>query len=81
MAQQTVQKMEEYTGKELQAEAFRCPSCGERSSFEQSTTVALQKAAESSFPGCMLVSAVTCVHCSCVSFFQLPSRSQRVPKI
>lgn len=53
--------------KERQVE-FRCPSCGEANTVPQPATVALTSA--KTFPREHLVlQALTCEHCGCVSFF------------
>lgn len=54
--------------KEAHAASVSCPSCGHRNALGRSTTVALHKA--HAFPAeCLVLAAVECVHCGCVSFF------------
>jgi hypothetical protein len=46
-----------------------CPSCGKLNELDRSATIALPKA--NAFPAeCLVLEAVECTQCGCVSFFK-----------
>jgi DNA-directed RNA polymerase subunit RPC12/RpoP len=62
---------------ETQGADVRCPSCGHINALDHCTTVAVPKAY--AFPAeCVVLAAMECEHCGCVSFFN-PRVSQRPP--
>lgn len=87
MVQQQSQVTTALAGKtETENVQVRCPSCGDLNALDHCTTLVLPKA--HAFPaGCVVLAAVECQHCGCVSFFnpriarlsQPPSDRQGAP--
>lgn len=62
---------------ETEGAEVRCPSCGRLSALDNCTTLVLPKA--NAFPAeCVVLAAVECQHCGCVSFFN--PRVARLPQ-